>query len=32
MILSTDSMKKKVVNTMLRFFRTSSYVSDAPSN
>lgn len=32
MTLRTDSMKKKVVNTMLRFFRTSEYMSEAPSN
>jgi len=30
--LRTDSMKKKVVNTMLRYLRTLSYVSDAPWN
>lgn len=32
MIFRIASMKKKVVNTMLRFFRTSSYVFDAPLN
>lgn len=32
MTFRTDSIKKKVVNTMLRFFRTSSYVPEAPSN
>lgn len=32
MILRIDSMKKKVVNTMLRYFRTSLYVCDASSN
>lgn len=32
MILRIDSMKKKVVNTMLRYFSTSLYVCDASLN